>query len=1226
MNNTDGNIPTGTGRREAYEAYPMDPAAGYRDFYLRTIALRCRGFKPVPGGTGLGKTHGLMEAIARQWESKTVDRQFIYVSHRKNLLDEMEEKLQKREIPCLRLWSDSELMEQVLHDEQLELSLYAFLKDGYVKKAVKALTDKQKHPKSLLDPRFILDRVLHCKGLLSLMAEGNPKVIKLLDPSKEFSFKTGDIFRFVARLLTELGKTAAQETDPHKLTEGYRSFLRRHRTLFYHLFPFMHFREQHKQQPVLITTLHKLYNGFFDGNQNGDISRLEGYVLFLDEFDFLEPELRKKLCAIKDIPDPVHFIKVFSQGFTAQLRDSNFLPQRHEREGQEAAVATWAFQEIEATIGSINQLKQRGYAFPLIERLVMEQGEELNSLRSRGIFLSSFLAVSRPIGLRDDEPQQRMLVQVGNKPGKKDSLSALTLMREVKSITQRILHFYAQLRNRDLSLFEELLDTAYSRTDYKLTLERQSPFFSMLGRGKKQFREGASYYLNQLYLRGYSLFALEDHKQLSEPNAVRLESHNLHTTPEYLLLHLLSQNMVFGLSATAVIPRIVDHFHEDWLAQVSAEVFGGKNTAWLRPDARDAQLISALSEQKAAARACTVALHTCDKTVGSTVVSNLIETLRHDKHVKDIKNNTYHPQRLAYFFNTLDWIIAHPYHDKHLDKHLLFLNSFKQIRYWLDLKQESMHYQSLGEDWVCYPSPLGGEPEGANYFYKAAYRGHTFKIALLDKSSAAMLYQEKGSHFFYEDCPTLVVTQYPSSQNGVNLQFYPSASARQQEAPEDFRSIHLLDAPYFYFGRTQRAEDSDDYEKRPQLIREDIWKVAQLYASEKIDLSRFNWWMDIILGKEGDSNQLYSELPDYLCNQVARLIQALGRVERVGHRSVGEQRVCLSPEVLQILSRFAQHPQFARERGLLAPWQSDFMRQVLAACAERSSNQEVLPGTSIGQASSAFRRKLETYVQEVFPLIRKQPANHKQEVNQWHDFRKALLRHEYQNPLLQDFGAIIQQYQVEGSEANQYRTPLTDRMYEVLEGLPGALRHFKNHNFKLGFADHGHGMQFVPACLKTLLAGFFAEEVVLALLREAGETVCRPEEVYPAHFELADLLIAERELYIDVKNYSKKTLRSIYFQDQEAIPTEQEILSDMQKRLETIRITAPKARLAWLVFRGSTQQRARYYYANGQACHDPQEAAILFLPGLVQKDKDTKLFVTREDTKRTIQRLPTIKA
>ena len=76
------------------------------------------------------------------------------------------------------------------------------------------------------------------------------------------------------------------------------------------LFPFIRFNRRAEVR-ILLVTLQKAFYGFFDGSETLSLSKLTGYVVFLDEFDFLENELIGLISRSPQIDDPFLFVEFF---------------------------------------------------------------------------------------------------------------------------------------------------------------------------------------------------------------------------------------------------------------------------------------------------------------------------------------------------------------------------------------------------------------------------------------------------------------------------------------------------------------------------------------------------------------------------------------------------------------------------------------------------------------------------------------------------------------------------------------------------------------------------------------------------------------------------------------------------------------------------------------------------------------------------------------------------
>lgn len=99
----------------------------YKDFYINTIETNPtqEGFKLVLGGTGLGKTYGLLETI-NEYVNNHPDKgyKFIYLTNRHNLITQQENKLrEKYNIATTYLKSNREIVLNLLEKEDYKMLL-----------------------------------------------------------------------------------------------------------------------------------------------------------------------------------------------------------------------------------------------------------------------------------------------------------------------------------------------------------------------------------------------------------------------------------------------------------------------------------------------------------------------------------------------------------------------------------------------------------------------------------------------------------------------------------------------------------------------------------------------------------------------------------------------------------------------------------------------------------------------------------------------------------------------------------------------------------------------------------------------------------------------------------------------------------------------------------------------------------------------------------------------
>lgn len=93
----------------------------YKDYYLNAIHKNPTGFKLVLGGTGLGKTHGMREAVVEYLkDEKGGKKKFIYITNRHNLISEQQKKFDDKSINCCYLKSNRDIILDLLKKNELE--------------------------------------------------------------------------------------------------------------------------------------------------------------------------------------------------------------------------------------------------------------------------------------------------------------------------------------------------------------------------------------------------------------------------------------------------------------------------------------------------------------------------------------------------------------------------------------------------------------------------------------------------------------------------------------------------------------------------------------------------------------------------------------------------------------------------------------------------------------------------------------------------------------------------------------------------------------------------------------------------------------------------------------------------------------------------------------------------------------------------------------------------
>lgn len=207
---------------------------GYADYYARAARKARAGFKPVPGGTGLGKTRGVADFAA----DDRLERKVVYVANRVQLLGEMATALEARGVGYVHVRRDSEVLLEGVSDG---LEAFAHLLGS---KEVQRLCSEAE---DLPDPAVTL-RLCHDLARL-----------RQLPYAELFEELAGHRVSAVMRFFKDLMRAASERarTDPSAVA-AYQTL--RARPVLRQLFPYLTFVEEPDKR-VLLITLQKLYHG-----------------------------------------------------------------------------------------------------------------------------------------------------------------------------------------------------------------------------------------------------------------------------------------------------------------------------------------------------------------------------------------------------------------------------------------------------------------------------------------------------------------------------------------------------------------------------------------------------------------------------------------------------------------------------------------------------------------------------------------------------------------------------------------------------------------------------------------------------------------------------------------------------------------------------------------------------------------------------------------------------
>jgi hypothetical protein len=299
----------------------------YFPYYADTLDHHETGLKLVFGGTGIGKT-SIIPYVVKAYPN----HKFIYVANRKRLLKEMEEDAQSilGKSAVVHIHRDPEQVLKAIDAPEFDTGFEAQICHDM---------------DSVLPPQLHYDKVLNSVDRIRRLRKTDVKDNDLYEILSDDSRQIMRFFRVVAQ---------------HEDIGSYPAT----RQIVENLFPFLQFR-QNPEINLALVTLQKLFYGVFDGEKDASFNALENYVIFLDEFDFLEQNLLDLLCDAPEIDNLFEFVAPFIRVITARLSSSGYA-QEHQDLKRRLKTITDAIKQLQEHID-----------FPTHTQCFLQRGAEI---------------------------------------------------------------------------------------------------------------------------------------------------------------------------------------------------------------------------------------------------------------------------------------------------------------------------------------------------------------------------------------------------------------------------------------------------------------------------------------------------------------------------------------------------------------------------------------------------------------------------------------------------------------------------------------------------------------------------------------------------------------------------------------------------------------------------------------------------------------------------------
>lgn len=1092
----------------------------YKDYYLRTIQEHNVGLKLVLGGTGLGKTFGYRQAVTEYLTSDIANKKkCIYITNRHNLIAQQVKQFRAASINCCYLKNNREIIIGLLESNEFSEIVSELEKKDFFKydELLKNKHQRTNHIKKL---------VSSIGGKLELIESQKDKkssIIKTL--GNEIDFDCNELFKIFKSQMILISRN---EPDLHQRLLANK--------FVWKLFPYVGF-ENNPDANILLVTIHKVLMGFFDGKKDIKIASIENKIIFLDEFDFLEQEILKILCDEPTVINPLEFVRIFYEKFKHWSKADFW---NHDKKTQETREK---FNEVINFIE--DQAAKKGITFPqVVDFRVSNDKDEKEAPGTYLLFQTNEIITPRPFFLH--EKDFSWFIQLEKT---KDTVSPYQLFNILAIATNKILgvfHYYL----KDVNHTSELIQTIWNQKNDN-TAGRYENYINencLYHRTKsKKGRDHEAYKDKSPYEIGFRLVRLAKRINSFDPASAELSQIELFTSPEAVIAKLADTNLVFGLSATADIHRTLKCFNVKWLE---------RNANFIPIDDTDRKIIKTKRDEKAGKRQATVNLKLAEQLSENHPLGIICKSLHKNgafDKANDVENSSqFRYERILKIFNSL-----YSAADGNKFSHLMFVTTFDDLSKILDYQSNSNNLLFANCDLRVFSCKRFYENNGR--FFRIRLNGKDCSLFLLDAKDARRLEESKEFLETFKKCfnmaeKAIVITQYKSASNGINLPCFPPMGDEEC----DFQAIHLLEENHFWFDSGDDATKFKNFEKQALWY---LWKLkddGQIYSSDfKSCLNardpRMHGRIDI-----NKMNRLYkNEADEKILNSIALFHQSIGRIERRDER-VGEVEVVLDAAVFRNFYDFVSSENFADMlKGREEITSSLILKvheAVLVEGKKITVRGELGANQSFLKANDSSKQLIRDVLDEISKVNKQEydPVVCDEIKESWLDIRDGLLKHEFHKRIdIETLGKTLSikrdlTFETKLVNANNelfvdvanhkiYKDNLPtkklatwniDLIYTAVRNNPFLLKAFNDRGYKTKFESKPGVVGNIPTpyTYQAILAGAVGEAAISLILEKEGVKLNDCKSLHNQLFEVFDAKVNDRAIYFDFKNFGTSTL------------------------------------------------------------------------------------------------------
>ena len=1095
----------------------------YKDYYLRTITKDKNGIKLVLGGTGLGKTHGMREAVKQYLNSDREEKKkFIYITNRHNLITEQKKEFEKAGFKCCYLKSNKEVILDLLKDKQIQELISEFEEVNFFK------FDEIYKSKYKREAKFkkLIEGIEYKQHLLKGEKQKNSTLQKAIE--KELNLECDELYKLFRTQIVQVGKK--DDTLYEKLKTN---------KFVWKLFPYVEF-ENNPDANILLVTIHKVLMGFFDGKKDIKIASVEKKIVFLDEFDFLEQEIIKILCNEPSIINPLEFVRIFYEKFkhwsAAEFWDST----------EELKKLREKFNDVIEYLDKAT--KEKGLNFPNVIDFRLENKPEENA-KPYMLFQTNEIITPKRFFLK--EKNNSWYIQDEKTS---ESVSPFHLFNILAIATNKILgvfHYFQKNQN----LGSEIIQAIWNQKNDNIG-GRYEDYINencLYHRKKKESgREYEPYKDKSPYEIGFRLVKLAKRTSSFDPNSAELGQVELFTSPEAVIAKLSDNNIVFALSATTDIPRTQKCFNIGWLEE---------NATFIPLEKEDYEIIKARRDRKRDLRQTKVSLKIANNLSEEHPLGNIINSLFKSGYFAkgNEHENAATPryERVLRMFDTLNKCA-----NGNKYSHLVFVTTFGEFKEIVDYKKNENYLLFSQLDRQVFDCTRYNEK--SDKFFKATIDGKQCSILLLNSEDAKEL-QEKPEYLEeYRKCfemkeKVFVITQYKSASNGINLPCYPSMGTFEK----DFEGIHLLEQNHFWF------DDSKDFKEFKNNEKQALWYLWKLKDAGQFDTGQFNLCLNARDVKNSyridikKINNLYKEKADEkVLNSIALFHQALGRIERRDEK-LPEVDVTLDRQVFDDFYQFLSSENFKdlveKREDITSALILNIHQAVIEEAKRLNIKVELNAQKTFADKNTLSKELIGEMLNEV-SKVREGVYDAKVSTEiktAWTDLREALLKHDFNKRINLDvIGKTIyikrdfafetkyinknKELHIDTEKLKVYKEKAPNRKlstwnldlaYKIISKHSLLKKLFEKNDYKTAFDIRPNTVNHVltPYIYQAILLGAIGEQAISFLIEHKGITLENFDELDNSLFEIVDAKVKDLPIYFDFKNFGQNTLDKFSF-------------------------------------------------------------------------------------------------